>query len=152
MSADRSITERGSCSIIAPGHTTNLTGVKIGLAGRGDARSAPVRATVTAVEGERIILALAEGALEARCHDAQRLAALLDTVGTPSDALLSVHDHQLFVEFDPEAPGPGGGQGARFGTQYISPSSGTGVFLAFNLALPWHASVPCTRAERGVSR
>jgi hypothetical protein len=152
MPVHRPITDPRRCSITDPGHATNLTGVKLGLTGRGDTRRAPVPASVTGVEGERITLTLPEGALEARCHDAQRLAALLDTVGTLSDTLLSVHDHQLFVGIDPEAPGLGAGQGARFGTQYLSDSSSAGVLLAFNVALPWHASVPCARAERGVTR
>ncbi len=152
MAAHRPITDPRTCSITDPGHTTNLTGVKIGLSGGGDPRRAPLPASVTAVAGERITLTLAEGALEARCHDAQRLAALLDAVGTAPDTLLSVHEHQLFVEIDPQAPGLGAGQAAHLGTQYVSGSSSTGVFLAFNLALPWHASVPCARHEREVTR
>jgi hypothetical protein len=129
------------CAITDPGHATNLTGVGLALAGGRDGRHAPVAANVTSVEGERIVIALADGTIEARCHDAARLDALLDAAraaghATPR-ALFSAHEHQLFVEVDP-ALHPRG-----IGTEYVSPRSSTTAFAAFNLALPWHTDVPC---------
>ena len=93
------------CSITAPGHATNLTGVKIALAQRAHARHALVRASVSAVEGERVTLKLASGTVEARCHDAARLDALLAaarSAGSEPRALFSAHEHQLFLEVDPD--------------------------------------------------
>lgn len=129
------------CATTEPGHGTNLTGVKLALAGGRDGRHAPVAATVTSVDGERIVIALADGSVVARCHDAGRLDVLLDAEraagrATPR-ALFSAHEHQLLVEVDP-ALHPHG-----IGTEYVSPRSSTGVLAAFNLALPWHAGVPC---------
>ncbi len=132
-----------TCSITRPGHTTNLTGVKIGLALTRDPYRTPVPAAVVAVEGERITVELGSGTLEARCHDAARLGALLDVAvsvrGVAPRALFSAHEHQLFVEVDPELHPRG------IGTEYVSYRSSTGVLAAFNLALPWHADVPCGR-------
>jgi hypothetical protein len=132
------------CSITSPGHATNLTGVKIGLALASDPFRTPVAAEVAAIEGERITLALDSGTLEARCHDAARLGALLDAAvaasGVTPRALFTPHEHQLFVEVDPDVHSRG------IGTEYVSHRSSTGVLAAFNLALPWHADVPCGRA------
>jgi len=131
------------CTITDPGHATNLTGVKIGLALRRDPYRAPVPASVVAVDGERVTLGLVDGTLEARCHDAARLAGLLDAAasagGRPPRALFTAHEHQLFVEVDPEHHPRG------IGTEYLSEVSSTGVLAAFNLALPWHEDVPCGR-------
>jgi hypothetical protein len=131
------------CSITAPGHATNLTGVKIALAQRADVRHALVRASVSAVEGERITLELPGGTIAARCHDAARLGALLgaaEAAGHPAPTVLfTAVEHQLLVEVDPELHPRG------IGTEYVGPSSSTGVIAAFNLALPWHPSVPCGR-------
>ncbi len=136
-----------TCSITDPGHTTNLTGVKIGLALTRDPYRTPVPATVVAIDGERITLALASGTLEARCHDAERLNALLDAAvsayGEAPKALFTAHEHQLFVEVDPELHPRG------IGTEYVSGRSSTGVLAAFNLALPWHTDVPCGRKADG---
>jgi hypothetical protein len=131
------------CTITDPGHATNLTGVKLALSAGPNGRNAPVPATVVSVDGERIVIALAHGTLEARCHDAARLDALLaaaraDGRAAPH-ALLSTAEHQLLVEVD-AALHPRG-----IGTEYVSPRSSTGVLAAFNLALPWHADVPCGR-------
>ena len=140
-----------TCNITNPGHATNLTGVKIGLALSSDPYRAPVPATVEAVDGERVTLGLAGGVIEARCHDAARLAVLLDAAvsadGGAPRALFTAHEHQLFVEVDPEL------HSRAIGTQYLSERSSTGVLVAFNLALPWHADVPCGRrtVERGTS-
>ena len=130
-----------SCTITAPGHAANLTGVKAGLALLRDPWRAPVPATVTTVHGDRIALALPAGTIEARCHDAERLATLLDAAaaagGPAPRALFTAHERQLFVEIE---------QGAVLtlgGTVYVAPASSTGVFVAFNLALPWHDDVPC---------
>ena len=135
------------CDITDAGHTTNLTGVKIGLALTRDPYRAPVPATVVAIDGERITLALGSGTLEARCHDAARLDALLDAVvsarGVAARALFTAHEHQLFVEVDPELHPRG------IGTEYLSERSSTGVLAAFNLALPWHPDVPCGRRADG---
>jgi len=135
-----------TCSITSPGHTTNLTGVKIGLALTGDPFRTPVAAAVVAIEGERITLRLADGTIEARCHDAARLGALLDAAvaarGVAPRALFTPHEHQLFVEVDPDVHPRG------IGTEYVSHRSSTGVLAAFNLALPWHPDVPCGRAAR----
>ena len=128
------------CTITEPGHGTNLTGVKLGLAAGSDGRRSPVLASRVDVAGERVAITLPDGAIEARCHDAARLDALLDaarTAGTEPAALFSAHEHQLFVEVDP-ALHPHG-----IGTEYVSPRSSTGVLAAFNLALPWHPDVPC---------
>jgi hypothetical protein len=105
-------------------------------------RHALVPATVvTAVEGERVTLELASGTIEARCHDAARLDALLAAAaaaGRPAPTVLfTAVEHQLLVEVDPELHPRG------IGTEYVAPSSSTGVIAAFNLALPWHADVPC---------
>ncbi len=138
-----------SCSTTAPGHTTNLTGVKIGLALTRDPYRAPVAAEVTAIDGGRITLRLPAGTLEARCHDAARLGALLDAAvaahGESPRTLFTPHEHQLFVEVDPDLH-PNG-----IGTEYVSDHSSTGVLAAFNLALPWHTDVPCERAGRAVT-
>ena len=124
------------CTTTRPGHATNLTGVKCALALRDDPYRAPVPARVVAVAGERVTLELAGGTIEARCHDAARLAVLLDAGAAPA-ALFTAHEHQLLVEVDPDA-------GTSIpGTTYIAPSSSTGAYVAFNLALPWHADVPC---------
>jgi hypothetical protein len=132
-----------TCSITDPGHTTNLTGVKIGLALTRDPYRTPVPVTVVAIDGDRITLALADGTLEARCHDAARLGALLDAAvaarGVAPRALFTPHEHQLFVEVDPEVHPRG------IGIEYVSHRSSTGVLAAFNLALPWHVDVPCGR-------
>ena len=130
------------CTITEPGHGTNLTGVKLGLAAGRGGRQAPAAASRVDVAGERVVITLPDGAIEARCHDAARLDALLDaarSAGTEPAALFSAHEHQLFVEVDP-ALHPRG-----IGTEYLSPKSSTGVFAAFNLALPWHPDVPCGR-------
>ena len=131
------------CSITAPGHATNLTGVKIALARRVHARHALVRASVSAVEGERVTLELASGTIAAHCHDAERLDALLAAAaaaGHPAPTVLfTAVEHQLLVEVDPELHPRG------IGTEYVAPSSSTGVIAAFNLALPWHPDVPCGR-------
>ena len=130
------------CTITTPGHATNLTGVKLGLAAGRGGHWAPVPASRVDVAGERVVITLPDGAIEARCHDAARLDALLDaarTAGSEPSALFSAHEHQLFVEVDP-ALHPHG-----IGTEYVSPKSSTGAFAAFNLALPWHADVPCGR-------
>ena len=131
------------CSITSPGHNTNLTGVKIGLALANDPFRAPVVAEVAAIDGERITLRLPSGTLEARCHDAARLGSLLDAAvssrGVAPRALFTPHEHQLFVEVDPDVHPRG------IGTEYVSQRSSTGVLAAFNLALPWHADVPCGR-------
>jgi hypothetical protein len=136
-----------TCSITDPGHTTNLTGVKIGLALTRDPYRTPVLATVVAIDGERITLALDSGTLEARCHDAERLNALLDAAvsanGAAPKALFTAHEHQLFVEVDPELHPRG------IGTEYVSGRSSIGVLAAFNLALPWHTDVPCGRKADG---
>ena len=129
-----------SCSITAAGHATNLTGVKIGLAAGTDGRRSPVPASRVDVTGGRVVITLPDGAIEARCHDAARVDALLDaarSAGTEPAALFSAHEHQLFLEVDP-ALHPRG-----IGTEYVSPKSSTGVLAAFNLALPWHPDVPC---------
>lgn len=130
-----------SCTITAPGHATNLTGVKAGLALLRDPWRAPVLATVTAVAGHRVELALPAGTIEARCHDAERLATLLDAAvaagGPAPRALFTAHERQLFVEVEQDAVL------ALGGTVYVAPASSTGVFAAFNLALPWHEDVPC---------
>jgi len=135
-----------TCSITNPGHTTNLTGVKIGLALASDPFRAPVAAEVAAIEGERITLRLGGGTLEARCHDAARLDALLGAARAAGReaprALFTAHEHQLFVEVDPDVHPRG------IGTEYVSGLSSTGVFAAFNLALPWHANVPCGHKSR----
>jgi hypothetical protein len=132
------------CSITSPGHNTSLTGVKIGLALTLDPFRAPVVAEVAGIDGERITLRLAGGTLEARCHDAARLGALLDAAvsarGVAPRALFTAQEHQLFVEVDPDVHPRG------IGAEYVSHRSRTGVFAAFNLALPWHADVPCGRA------
>ena len=94
------------------------------------------------VARERVVITLPDGAIEAGCHDAARLDALLDaarSAGTEPAALFSAHEHQLSVEVDP-ALHPRG-----IGTEYASPKSSTGVLAAFNLALPWHPDVPCGR-------
>jgi hypothetical protein len=131
------------CSITSPGHNTNLTGAKIGLALLRDPFRAPVAAEVAAIDGERITLRLPSGTLEARCHDAARLGALLDAAvsarGVAPRALFTPHEHQLFVEVDPDVHPRG------LGTGYVSQRSSTGALVAFNLALPWHADVPCGR-------
>ena len=130
------------CTITEPGHSTNLTGVKLGLAAGRGGRQAPVPASVVEVAGERIVLALPDGTVEARCHDAARLDALLDaarSAGSKPAALFSAHEHQLFLEVDPDLHPRG------IGTEYVSPRSSTGAFAAFNLALPWHPDVPCGR-------
>ncbi len=132
-----------SCSITAPGHATNLTGVKIGLALVSDRHRAPVPATVVDIDGERITLGLPAGTLEARCHDVARLAGLLDAAaahGVSPRALLTPHEHQLFLEVDPDLH-PNG-----IGTEYLADDSSTGVFAAFNVALPWHPVVPCVHS------
>ena len=129
------------CSTTDAGHATNLTGVKIALALLDDPYNRPVLASFAAVEDERITLELPGGTLEARCHDAGRLAGLLDAAraaGRPApSALFSAHEHQLLVEVDPTilltTPG----------TVYLSPSSSIGAFAGFNLALPWHTYAPC---------
>ncbi len=134
------------CSITSPGHNTNLTGVKIGLALANDPFRAPVAAEVITIDGERVTLRLPDGELEARCHDAARLGSLLDAAvssrGVAPRALFTAHEHQLFVEVDPEVHPHG------IGTGYVSQRSSTGVLAAFNLALPWHADVPCGRDPR----
>ena len=131
------------CSITSPGHSTNLTGVKIGLALLRDPSRAPVAAEVVTIDGERITLRLPSGTLAARCHDAARLGALLDAAvsarGVAPRALFTAHEHQLFVEVNPEVHAHG------LGTGYVSQRSSTGSLVAFNLALPWHADVPCGR-------
>ncbi len=134
-----------TCSTTAPGHTTNLTGVKVGLALTRDPFRAPVAAEVTAIDAGRITLRVPGGTLEARCHDAARLRALLDAAvaahGEAPRALFTPHEHQLFVEVDLDLH-PNG-----IGTEYLGDHSSTGVHAAFNLALPWHADVPCGRRE-----
>ena len=136
-----------SCTITAPGHATNLTGVKAGLALLRDPWRTPVPATVTAVTGHRIELALPAGTIEARCHDAERLSALLGAAvaagGPAPRALFTALEHQLFVEVEQDAVLTLGG------TVFVAPASGTGVFAAFNLALPWHEDVPCGSAGAG---
>jgi len=131
------------CSITSPGHNTNLTGVKVGLALLRDSHRAPVAVEVAAIDGERITLRLPSGTLVARCHDAARLGALLDAAvsarGVAPRALFTPHEHQLFVEVDPNVHPFG------LGTGYVSQRSSTGALAAFNLALPWHADVPCGR-------
>ena len=129
------------CSTTDAGHATNLTGVKIALALLDDPYKRPVLATVAAAVDERIVLELPGGTVEARCHDADRLAGLLDAAraaGRPEpSALFTAHEHQLLVEVDPTIlqiiPG----------TVYLSPNSSIGAFAGFNLALPWHAYAPC---------
>jgi ribosomal protein S18 acetylase RimI-like enzyme len=131
------------CSITAPGHATNLAGVKVGLALLHDPNRTPVPAEVVTVDEERITLRLAGGTVEARCHDAARLDALLGaaraTGSAEPRALFSAHEHQLFVEVDPDHHPRG------IGTEYVAHASSTGVLAAFNLALPWHPDVPCGR-------
>jgi hypothetical protein len=125
----------------------DLTGAVPGGQGGAGADGRPVRtpvaAEVAAIEGERITLALDSGTLEARCHDAARLGALLDAAvaarGVAPRALFTPHEHQLFVEVDPEVHPRG------IGIEYVSHRSSTGVLAAFNLALPWHVDVPCGR-------
>ena len=129
------------CTTTDAGHATNLTGVKIALGLLDDPHRTPLPAVVTDVEDQRIILRLIGGTLEARCHDAERLAGLLDAAraaGRPApSALFTAHEHQLLVEVDPTIlqiiPG----------TVYLSPNSSIGAFAGFNLALPWHAYAPC---------
>ena len=135
------------CTITAPGHATNLTGVKAALALLRDPWRTPVPATVSTVNGDRIALALPGGTIEARCHDAERLAALLDAAVAAGDpaprALFTAHERQLFVEVEQDAVLTLGG------TVYVAPASSTGVFVAFNLALPWHEDVPCADSDDG---
>lgn len=132
------------CTITAPGHATNLTGVKAGLALLRNPWRAPVPAHVHAVTGNRIELVLPAGTIEARCHDAERLTTLFDIARSSGAAaprlLFTPHERQLFVEVDPDAVPTLGG------TVYVAPASSTGLFAAFNLALPWHEDVPCVEA------
>jgi len=130
------------CDITDPGHATNLTGVKVGLALARDPYRTLVPATIDAVDGASVTLSFAGGVLEARCHDARRLSVLLaaaSDAGAAPKALFTAHEHQLFVEVDPELYPRG------IGTEYLSDRSSTGVLAAFNVALPWHADVPCGR-------
>lgn len=135
------------CTITAPGHATNLTGVKAGLALLRDPWRTPVPAHVHAISGDRIELALPAGRIEARCHDAERLTTLLDIArlsgSTAPHLLFTPHEHQLFAEVVQDSVLTLGG------TVYVAPASSTGVFAAFNLALPWHEDVPCGEAEAG---
>lgn len=135
------------CTITAPGHVTNLTGVKAGLALLRDPWRTPVPAHVHAITGNRIELALPTGRIEARCHDVELLTTLLDTARSSGPAeprlLFTPHEHQLFAEVVQESVLTLGG------TMYVAPASSTGVFAAFNLALPWHEDVPCGQAEAG---
>jgi hypothetical protein len=96
------------CSITSPGHSTNLTGVKVGLALLRDPFRTPVAAEVARVDGERITLRLPSGTLEARCHDAARLGALLDAAVSARGVA----------------------------AENVSQRSSTGALAAFNLALP----------------
>ena len=129
------------CSRTDAGHATNLTGVKIALGLLDDPHRTPLPAVVTDVEDQRIILRLIGGTVEARCHDAERLAGLLDAAaaaGRPAPfALFTAHEHQLLVEVDNivALTSPG--------TAYLSSASSTGAFAGFNLALPWHPYAPC---------
>ena len=135
------------CTITAPGHATNLTGVKAALALLRDPWRTPVpaHAHVGTVDGERLTLTLPGGALEARCHDTGRLAALLAAAaaaGRPTPrALFTAHQRQLLVEVEQGAVPTLGG------TVYVAPASSTGVYAAFNLALPWHEDVPCADSD-----
>jgi len=130
------------CNSTEPGHRTNLTGVKLGLALRKDRFRAPALVEILAIDGETITLALPDGTLTARCHDAQRLAGLRDAAGARGlRAQFTPHEHQLFVDVE---PGPG--------VQYVSTASRTGALAAFNLALPWHEYRSCSdvRVSAGV--
>jgi len=134
------------CSTTAPGHATNLTGVKLALALGDDPYRAPVDARVDGVTGDHVILALPGGPLVARCHDAARLQRLLDAGVCPDGPFgrFSAHEHQLLVVVDAELA-------AGLGTTYLvsAATARTGAVAAFNLALPWHAYVPCRRGSDG---
>ena len=128
------------CTSLRPGHATSLTGVKRALALRHDPHRAPVPVRIGTIYGERITLQLPGGTLEARCHDAGRLAALRCRA-TPVARFTAV-EHQLLVEVDPETVPTVGA------AVYVSPASSTGTYAAFNLALPWHDDVPCGVLEQ----
>jgi hypothetical protein len=130
------------CAVTTPGHATDLARISLALSLRDDPFRAPVDARVDGVTGDHVILALPGGPLVARCHDAAHLRRLLAAGACPDGPFgrFSPLEHLLLLGVDPQGS-------VDLGRTSDVPLQAfpTGAVAAFNLALPWHAFVPCGR-------